>query len=98
MVRLQVKLAVIMELVDRVCQVFDLRKHMHFRSEVARCEWEEASHKWKVSIKSLDENGYSTVSTESCDVLLHATGAFNKTKFPKLKGLNKFRGKVVNEN
>jgi cation diffusion facilitator CzcD-associated flavoprotein CzcO len=36
-----------------------------------------------------------TTSTDSCDVLLSATGALNEWKWPKIPGLNDFKGKLL---
>lgn len=32
---------------------------------------------------------------DECDVLLHATGILNRWKYPDIKGLDKFKGRVV---
>ena len=34
-------------------------------------------------------------STDSCDVLLSATGALNEWKWPKIPGLKDFKGKLL---
>jgi len=80
---------------DRVANTFQLRQYMRFRSEITRCEWQEASSTWKIWIGTTSAEGEVTESTDECDVLLHATGVLNNFKWPEIKGLEKFGGKMI---
>ncbi|KAI9642092.1 hypothetical protein NHQ30_009963 [Ciborinia camelliae] len=79
---------------DKVCGTFDLRKYMTFNTEVIGCLWDEETGKWTVKMKQTSESG-EKVFEETCDLLLHATGILNKFKFPDIKGIEKFKGKVI---
>lgn len=79
----------------KVVETFGLRKFMHFNSEITRAEWQESSATWKVWISQTDINGKVTEKIDECDVLLHATGVLNKFKWPAIKGLEKFKGKMI---
>ncbi|KAA8569390.1 hypothetical protein EYC84_001035 [Monilinia fructicola] len=58
------------------------------------CFWDEEAGKWTVKIKQTSESG-ERVFEETCDLLLHATGILNNFKWPDIKGIEKFKGKVV---
>ncbi|KAB8295057.1 hypothetical protein EYC80_006997 [Monilinia laxa] len=79
---------------DKVCEVFDLRKYMTFNTEIIGCFWDEEAGKWTVKMKQTSESG-ERVFEETCDLLLHATGTLNNFKWPDIKGIEKFKGKVI---
>ncbi|KAB8748971.1 hypothetical protein FH972_026522 [Carpinus fangiana] len=74
----------------KVVRVFGLEKYMTYSSEVTGCYWQEDTAQWQVNI---NRNGKEIV--ESCDMLLHATGILNNFKWPKLPGMDKFKGRLV---
>jgi len=76
-------------------EVFDLRKYMTFNTEVVRAEWQEEAGKWKVTLKQKSSSGEEREFVEECDLLLYATGILNNYKWPKIKGINSFKGKIV---
>ncbi|KAL0255031.1 hypothetical protein SLS55_009558 [Diplodia seriata] len=82
---------------DKVCEVFDLRKYMTFRTEVVEARWHEDGGKWQVKARQLDSAGNVLREfEEDCDVLLYATGILNNFRWPDLPGLtDKFKGRVV---
>jgi hydroxyversicolorone monooxygenase len=80
---------------DRVCKTWNLRKYMTFSTEVLSCHWQEETSKWKVNLRTLASDGTRTDFSDECDVLLHATGVLDKFKWPKIEGLDKFKGKLV---
>ncbi|KAH6259915.1 hypothetical protein HBI42_095670 [Parastagonospora nodorum] len=79
----------------KVVEVFDLRKYMTFNTEVVRAEWQEETGKWKVTLKQKSPSGEEKEFVEECDLLLYATGILNNYKWPKIKGINSFKGKIV---
>lgn len=79
----------------KVVETFGLRKFMQFNSEITRAEWQESDATWKIWISQTDINGTVTEKIDECDVLLHATGVLNKFKWPAIKGLEKFKGKMI---
>ncbi|KAI9694950.1 MAG: hypothetical protein M1822_000567 [Bathelium mastoideum] len=80
---------------NRICKVFDLKKYMTFNTEVTRCKWDDASGKWHVTIKETGPDGETKISTQIGDILLHATGVLSNTKWPGIKGVEKFKGKLI---
>ncbi|EDO02647.1 hypothetical protein SS1G_05124 [Sclerotinia sclerotiorum 1980 UF-70] len=79
---------------DKVCDTFDLRKYMTFNTEVIGCFWDEEAGKWSVKMKQTSESGEKEFE-ETCDLLLHATGILNNFKWPDIKGIQNFKGKVI---
>ena len=79
----------------KVVEVFDLRKYMTFNTEVVRSEWQDDSGKWRVSLRQKSPSGETKEWDEECDLLLYATGILNNYKWPQIKGMDKFKGKVV---
>jgi cation diffusion facilitator CzcD-associated flavoprotein CzcO len=80
--------------VDKVCEVFDLRKYMKFESRITRAEWIAETGKWKISVEQKQDDGSLKTFDDECDVFLYAVGVLNNYKFPELKGIDKFKGKV----
>lgn len=68
---------------------------MQFRSEITRAEWQEESATWKIWINQTAQDGSVKEIIDECDILLHATGVLNKFKWPKIKGLETFKGKMI---
>jgi cation diffusion facilitator CzcD-associated flavoprotein CzcO len=69
---------------------------MTFNTEVVKAQWDEDSAKWKLHLRQTNvATGQTTDIQDECDVLLHATGVLNNFKWPEIKGIEKFKGKVV---
>ncbi|KAJ4321385.1 hypothetical protein N0V94_002922 [Neodidymelliopsis sp. IMI 364377] len=79
----------------KVVEVFDLRKYMTFNTEVVRSEWQDDIGKWKVSLRQKSPNGESKEWDEECDLLLYATGILNNYKWPQIKGMESFKGRML---
>lgn len=79
---------------DKVVDCFGLRKYMTFDTEVVGCWWEEKEGMWRVKLKET-KDGKSREFEETCHLLLHGTGILNNFKWPKIPGLDQFKGKVV---
>ncbi|KAK8153414.1 hypothetical protein BKA80DRAFT_210585 [Phyllosticta citrichinensis] len=79
---------------NKVCEVFDLRKNMTFSTHVNGATWDEESGQWHLRMRR--RVGDSTEEfTDSCHLLLYATGILNAPKHPDIPGLDSFRGPVV---
>jgi hypothetical protein len=67
---------------------------MTFNTEIIGCYWNEETGQWTVKLK---QSSGSVVKQfeETCDLLLHATGILNNFKWPDIKGLDSFKGKVI---
>lgn len=93
---LKTQLTSLLRIVNRVSDVFNLRKYMHFEHRIARAEWVDKDGKWKVTVERRQSDGNWEEFEDYCDVFLYATGVLNKTKWPDIKGLEKFQGRVCN--
>lgn len=79
----------------KVVEVFDLRKYMTFNTEVIRAEWHDESGKWRVKLRQRGPTGEEKEFDDECDLLLYATGILNNFKWPNIKGINSFKGRIV---
>jgi cation diffusion facilitator CzcD-associated flavoprotein CzcO len=68
---------------------------MKFSTEVISCKWQEHSSRWQIHLQRTSSNGKITDFIDECDILLHATGVLNNFKWPKIKGIEKFKGKIL---
>lgn len=80
---------------DKVCEVFDLRKYMTFNTAVVGCYWNEEEGQWTVKLSQTKPGSAPRNVEEKCDLLLYATGILNNFKWPDIEGLDKFKGRVV---
>ncbi|KAK0110359.1 hypothetical protein ONS96_001975 [Cadophora gregata f. sp. sojae] len=80
---------------DKVCEVFDLRKYMTFNTAVVGCYWNKEEGQWTVRLCQTKAGSAPKEFEEKCDLLLHATGILNNFKWPDIEGLDKFKGRVV---
>ncbi|RFU33288.1 hypothetical protein B7463_g3052, partial [Scytalidium lignicola] len=80
---------------NRVVDKWGLRKYMRFSTEVIGCVWQEETSTWKVQMRRSDDGKNVTEFNEECDILLHATGVLNNFKWPSIKGIEKFKGKLI---
>lgn len=80
---------------SKICDVFDLRKYMTFKTEVLRAEWQDDKGKWKLNLRQTSSSGEATDFEDECDLFLYATGILNNFQWPSIPGLNKFKGRVV---
>ncbi|PSK43626.1 hypothetical protein B9Z65_7140 [Elsinoe australis] len=89
---------------DKVCEVFDLRKYMKFETEVIGCHWSEDEGEWVVKLRQTRQKPGGNVweretlreFEDRCHLLLHASGILNNFKWPDIPGLkDKFKGRVL---
>lgn len=79
---------------NKVCDVFELRKYMQFKSKITRAEWLDDVGKWKIEVtKNVGDT--EQISEEFSDVFLYATGALNGAKWPEVEDLDEFKGKMI---
>lgn len=81
---------------QRVVEKYDVRRYMRFGCRCVGARWDEGEGKWHVKFERLDEKGgvISEFEDEG-DVLMTGTGALNQWKWPDLKGLKDFKGKLM---
>ncbi|KAF2800321.1 flavin-binding monooxygenase-like protein [Melanomma pulvis-pyrius CBS 109.77] len=80
---------------DRVCNVFNLRRNMKFESEVIEARWDDALAIWRVKIRQTIDGGSPQEIEDTCNVLWYSTGLLNKWKWPEVEGLGDFKGKLM---
>jgi len=68
---------------------------MTFNTEVIRAEWQDEAGKWRVKLRQKTSSGESREFEEECDLLLYATGILNNFKYPDIKGIKSFKGRIV---
>ncbi len=84
----------IQEYLERVVDVFGLRKYIHFNAKIAGSYWDEESGKWTVQIAETLPDGQVREFEDTCDVLLQCTGVLSRPKMPNIEGLETFKGKA----
>lgn len=80
---------------DKVCEVWGLRKYMHFNQEIVGCYWQQETGEWLVKIKETKSDGTTRLFEDRCHVLLHGTGILNNFKWPSIEGIEKFKGRIT---
>ncbi|MEU9381108.1 NAD(P)/FAD-dependent oxidoreductase [Streptomyces sp. NPDC048279] len=70
---------------EHVADVFGLRPHLRFDSEVKRMTWDPEKLRWDIETAS---------GSLSADVVVSATGPLSDPKIPEIPGLDSFPGKV----
>ncbi|MCH5673941.1 flavin-containing monooxygenase [Streptomyces gilvus] len=70
---------------EHVTDVFGLRPHLRFDSEVKMMTWDGAKLRWDIETSS---------GSLSADVVVSATGPLSDPKIPEIPGLDSFPGKV----
>ncbi|OJD36157.1 cyclohexanone monooxygenase [Diplodia corticola] len=80
-----------------VAQKYGLYKHIRFNSTVEEARWDEAEKKWKTSVRvSGDKDAeFSEGYTISSDFLVSAVGQLNVPQYPRIPGLDDFKGKKM---
>lgn len=76
---------------NRIADDFGIREHIRFREEVTRASYDEDVQEWEVSVVRAD----GSADTVRANLVISAVGAFNKPKFPSIKGLESFAGPVA---
>ena len=79
---------------DKVCEVWGLRKYMNFNTEVIGCYWQDDPAEWLVKLKETKPDGSTRLFEDRCHMLLHGTGILNNFKWPKIEGMETFKGRV----
>ncbi|MFF4212479.1 flavin-containing monooxygenase [Streptomyces sp. NPDC001796] len=70
---------------EHVADVFGLRPHLRFRSEVKLMTWDAAKLRWEIETSS---------GSLTADVVVSATGPLSDPKIPDIPGLDSFPGAV----
>jgi hydroxyversicolorone monooxygenase len=68
---------------------------MTFNTQVVRAEWHDDVGKWKVKLRQTLPDGSTKEFDDEGDVLMYATGILNDFQWPKIEGIDSFKGKLV---
>ncbi|OQU93791.1 hypothetical protein CLAIMM_00261 [Cladophialophora immunda] len=80
---------------DKVCEVFRLRKYMTFNTRIVGCYWQHEQGEWLVKMEQTRHDGSVVEIEDRCNLLLNGTGILNKWTWPDIPGLKSFKGKVI---
>lgn len=75
---------------DTVADEFAIRSRIRFSTEVVEARYDETSQQWEVDV--ITDGRRDTLKAA---MLISAVGAFNKPRFPKVPGLERFEGPSV---
>ncbi|KAJ3538381.1 hypothetical protein NM208_g5929 [Fusarium decemcellulare] len=67
-----------------------LEQFIKFKARVTDSIWDDHEGKWNLKV---DEDG--NIVEDTCDVLVNASGFLNKWRWPDIKGLHEFKGKLL---
>ncbi|OJJ44468.1 hypothetical protein ASPZODRAFT_161036 [Penicilliopsis zonata CBS 506.65] len=81
----------ILQYLQTVVADHGLMKYMCLNSKVVGATWDEPSAQWHVKIEKTD----GTISADQAHVLINASGALNKWKWPAIPGRETFHGPVL---
>jgi 4-hydroxyacetophenone monooxygenase len=79
---------VLLDYFRRCADVFDLRSHIRFRTEVLSATWSEDDERWSVRLRNPD-GGEETVEANA---VVSAVGQLNRPSFPNIPGRDSFAG------
>ncbi|RBQ79640.1 hypothetical protein FVER14953_12664 [Fusarium verticillioides] len=81
--------------VAKVVKKLDLEKYMIFNSRVIEARFDDKKGTWDVKIEQTASDGSQKTFTDDCDLLLGAVGILDRWEYPKIPGLESFKGRVV---
>ena len=67
-------------------------KYVKLRHEVIRAEWDEDKGVWRIRVRNLDTG---ETKDDAAEIFINAGGALNHWKWPEIRGLNDFKGRLV---
>jgi 4-hydroxyacetophenone monooxygenase len=79
---------VLLDYFQRCADVFDLRRHIRFGTEVLAAEWSDRDLRWSVTVRTPD--GREEVL--EADAVVSAVGQLNRPNFPEIPGRDSFAG------
>ncbi|KAJ4312207.1 hypothetical protein N0V84_010048 [Fusarium piperis] len=79
----------------RVVKKLDLGTYMTFNSRIIEARFDERKGTWEVKIEQTTNDGNKKIFTDECDLLLGAVGILDRWEYPKIPGLESFKGRVI---
>ncbi|KAI4849199.1 cyclohexanone monooxygenase, partial [Aureobasidium sp. EXF-8845] len=81
-----------------VAQEYNLYQHVRFNTTVENATWDDETKKWKVQVstaKGSKDAEFSAGYVINADFLVSAVGQLNVPKWPKIPGIEEFKGKII---
>jgi cation diffusion facilitator CzcD-associated flavoprotein CzcO len=81
-----------------VAQEYNLYQHVRFNTTVENATWDDQTKKWKVEVstaKGSKDAEFSAGYVINADFLVSAVGQLNVPKWPKIPGIEEFKGKII---
>ncbi|RDW58432.1 flavin-binding monooxygenase-1 [Coleophoma crateriformis] len=75
-----------------VAEKFGVTRHLKTSHEVMRCAWDESAKKWNLTVKNLVTG---LMFEDEADVVVSCRGILNKPVWPKVPGIDDFKGKMM---
>lgn len=82
----------ILEYWKKIVDKYNLRRFMKFNHKCIEARWNEETSKWHVKLEIV---GTGEIVEDVGDVLMVGLGALNDWKWPDIKGLHDFQGKIL---
>jgi len=73
---------------ERCADVYGVRPHIRFETEVVAARWDEASARWNVRVRTPG----GAEQTLEAHALISAVGQLNRPKLPEIRGRERFAG------
>lgn len=68
---------------------------MKFNTAITEARWDEDGSKWHITAVRTAPDGTKEEVRDTCDVFVCASGVLNNWKWPEIKGLDTFKGRVI---
>ncbi|KAF2015673.1 FAD/NAD(P)-binding domain-containing protein [Aaosphaeria arxii CBS 175.79] len=78
-----------------VASKYDIERHIKFEHKCIEARWNEDASNWTVKLLKLSTNGAPEVVEDTSDVLITGTGTLNEWKWPEIKGIESYQGKLL---
>ncbi|KAK5170357.1 uncharacterized protein LTR77_004944 [Saxophila tyrrhenica] len=69
-----------------------INKYVKLKHKIERAEWNNEKGKWMLQVRDMEKD---TVFEDEAEFYINAGGVLNNFKWPKVKGLDRFQGKLM---
>ncbi|OGM47287.1 hypothetical protein ABOM_003799 [Aspergillus bombycis] len=81
----------ILQYLKDVVEGFNLSEYFHLNHEIQQASWDAERGHWEIHVKDLSSG---TTFVDICDVFINCGGVLNAWRWPDVKGLHTFQGKL----
>ncbi|KAH8656971.1 flavin-binding monooxygenase [Tricladium varicosporioides] len=75
-----------------IADKYGVMKYVRLSHKVTSCTWDDSLKKWKIKIEDLNTGN---IIDDDADILISARGALNDIAWPKVPGLDTFKGEKM---